>query len=106
MLVPGGRLYEQREAAFRAISKIEGLSCVKNKAAFYIFPKLDVARFGITDDKKFALDLLHAKKILLVPGSGFDWQEPDHFRVVMLPEAAEMEKAMLDIGDFLADYHQ
>ena len=106
MLIPGGRLYEQREAAFRALAKIDGLSCVKNKAAFYIFPKLDVKRFGITDDRKFALDLLHEKKILIIPGSGFDWQAPDHFRVVMLPEAPQMEKAMLDIGDFLETYHQ
>ncbi|MBP3436764.1 MAG: aminotransferase class I/II-fold pyridoxal phosphate-dependent enzyme [Clostridia bacterium] len=106
MLVPGGRLYEQREAAMRAISQIDGLSCVKNQAAFYIFPKIDVKRFGITDDRRFALDLLHATNILIVPGSGFDWQEPDHFRVVMLPEAHILEKALLDIGAFLQTYRQ
>ena len=101
LLLPGGRLYEQREAALREIEKIEGLSCVKNKAAFYIFPKIDIERFGITDDKKFALDLLHEKHILIVPGSGFDYPDQAHFRVVMLPDSDAIAKAISDIGDFL-----
>ena len=106
MLVPGGRLYEQREATMRELEKIEGLTCVKNHGAFYVFPKLDKKKFNITSDKKFALDLLHEKHILIVPSSGFDWDGNDHFRIVMLPEPELMGKAMRDLGDFLRTYHQ
>ena len=106
MFSPGGRLYEQREATMRELEKIEGISCVKNKAAFYVFPKLDIKKFNITDDKKFAFDLLHEKHIFIVPGSGFDFPTPDHFRIVMLPEPNELAKAVADIGDFLKDYRQ
>jgi len=106
MMVPGGRIYEQREATMREIEKIEGMTCVKNKAAFYVFPKLDVKRFNITDDRKFAYDLLHEKHILIVAGSGFEWKQPDHFRIVMLPEPEELAKAVRDIGDFLSTYRQ
>ena len=87
MIIPGGRLYEQREATARGLSGIDGITYVKNSAAFYMFPRLDKARFGINDDKKFAMDLLHEKHILIVPASGFDWDGNDHFRIVMLPEA-------------------
>jgi len=106
MLVPGGRLYEQREATMREIAKIDGLSCVKNHGAFYVFPKLDVKKLNITSDKQFAFDFLHEKHIFIVPGSGFDWPQPDHFRIVMLPEPTQMAKAMQDLGDFLAHYYQ
>ena len=106
MLVPGGRLYEQREVTFRELAKIDGLTCVKNHAAFYAFPKVDVKKFNITSDKKFAFDLLHEKHIFMVPGSGFDMPTPDHFRIVMLPEPHEMEQAMKDLGDFLSHYRQ
>nr|WP_317281951.1 aminotransferase class I/II-fold pyridoxal phosphate-dependent enzyme [uncultured Sellimonas sp.] len=106
MVRPGGRIYEQREATVRELEKIEGISFVKNAAAFYIFPKLDHERFGITDDKKFARDLLHATHILLIPGSGFDWATPDHFRIVMLPEAEQLRDAMKRIGNFLDGYKQ
>ncbi|MBQ5816702.1 MAG: pyridoxal phosphate-dependent aminotransferase [Oscillospiraceae bacterium] len=106
MVSPGGRLYEQREATMRELEKIEGISCVKNKAAFYVFPKLDIKKFNITDDKKFAFDLLHEKHIFIVPGSGFDFPTPDHFRIVMLPEPDELAKAVADIGDFLKGYRQ
>ena len=106
MMVPGGRIYEQREATIREIEKIDGLTCVKNHGAFYVFPKLDVKKFNITNDKKFAFDLLHEKHIFIVPGSGFDWNTPDHFRIVMLPEPEEMAQAMRDIGDFLDHYWQ
>ncbi len=106
MMSPGGRLYEQSKAACDALEKIPGLTFVRNQAAFYVFPKLDIEQFGITDDRKFALDLLHEKHILLVAGSGFDWPEPDHFRLVLLPEAQELKKAIEDIGDFLSTYHQ
>ena len=106
MLVPGGRLYEQREAVCRELDKIEGISYVKNRAAFYLFPKLDKQRFNITSDKQFALDFLHAKHVLIIPGSGFDCPDNAHFRIVMLPEAERIGKAMRDLGDFLADYKQ
>ena len=106
MVAPGGRIYEQREATCSELEKIDGISFVKNSAAFYLFPKLDVKKFNITDDKKFAWDLLHATNILLIPGSGFDWKEPDHFRIVMLPEAEEMRSAMRRMGEFLDGYHQ
>ncbi len=105
MLVPGGRLYEQREACCRELAKIPGVSFVKNKAAFYIFPKLD-SRFNITDDQQFAMDYLHSKNVMIIPGRGFNWPTPDHFRIVMLPEPEQMAKAMRDLGDFLADYRQ
>lgn len=106
MIVPGGRLYEQREACCRELDKIEGISYVKNSAAFYIFPKLDVKRFNITDDQRFAMDYLHSKHVMIIPGRGFSWKEPDHFRIVMLPEAERLAKAMRDLGDFLKDYRQ
>ncbi len=106
MIMPGGRIYEQREATVRELEKIDGLSFVKNNSAFYIFPKLDVKKFHITDDKKFARDLLYETNILLVPGSGFDWKEPDHFRIVMLPEAEQLADAMKRMGQFLDGYRQ
>ena len=106
MVRPGGRLYEQREAAVRELQKIDGISFVKNDAAFYIFPRLDVRKFGITDDKKFARDLLYNTHILLVPGSGFDWHDPDHFRIVMLPQAEVLSDAIRRMGTFLDGYHQ
>ncbi|MDO5590981.1 MAG: aminotransferase class I/II-fold pyridoxal phosphate-dependent enzyme [Lachnospiraceae bacterium] len=106
MVRPGGRIYEQREATVRELAKIDGLSFVKNNSAFYIFPKLDVEKFHITNDKQFASDLLHATNILLVPGSGFDWETPDHFRIVMLPEAERLADAMKRMGEFLDGYDQ
>lgn len=106
MVSPGGRIFEQREATVRELSRIDGLSFVKNNAAFYIFPRLDVKKFHITDDKKFARDLLHATNILLVPGSGFDWSEPDHFRIVMLPEPQVLGSAVRRMGEFLDGYIQ
>ncbi|MGE9948226.1 aminotransferase class I/II-fold pyridoxal phosphate-dependent enzyme [Coprococcus catus] len=106
MIRPGGRIYEQRKATIAELSKIDGISFVKNNSAFYIFPKFDVKKFNITSDKKFASDLLHATNILLVPGSGFDWHEPDHFRIVMLPEAEVLGDAVKRIGNFLDGYKQ
>lgn len=106
MIVPGGRLYEQREACCRELDKIDGISYVKNHAAFYIFPKLDIKKFNITDDQQFAMDFLHAKHVMIIPGRGFSWKDPDHFRIVMLPKAEDMARAMRDLGDFLSDYHQ
>ncbi len=106
MVLPGGRYYEQRAATLEVLDTIDGISYVKNVAAFYLFPKLDVKKFGITDDKKFAGDLLRATNILVVPGSGFDWAKPDHFRLVMLPEADQLRSAMVRLGNFLDGYHQ
>lgn len=106
MVRPGGRIYEQREATVAELEKIEGLTFVKNDAAFYLFPKLDAEKFHIMDDRRFARDLLHATNILLVPGSGFDWPEPDHFRIVMLPRAEELRLAVRKMGEFLDGYRQ
>lgn len=106
MVRPGGRIYEQRKATVEVLKHIKGLSFVENKAAFYLFPKLDVKKFNITSDKVFARDLLHATNILVVPGSGFDWSEPDHFRLVLLPEAGELREAMIRMGNFLDGYRQ
>ena len=106
MVSPGGRIYEQRKATLDVLKDVEGLSFVKNSAAFYLFPKLDAKKFNITNDKAFARDLLQATNILVVPGSGFDWPEPDHFRIVMLPEAEELRSAMQRLGKFLETYQQ
>ena len=106
MILPGGRLYEQREACCRVLDTIEGLSYVKNHAAFYIFPKLDVERFNITDDNKFAFDFLHEKHVMIIPGRGFSWKQPDHFRIVMLPRAEQLADAMEKLKDFLSTYRQ
>ena len=105
-IVPGGRLYEQREYVYKALNDIPGITAVKPKAAFYIFPKIDIKRFGIVDDAQFALDLLREKKILLINGRGFNWHEPDHFRVVYLPRVEVLEDAMGKLADFLSYYHQ
>lgn len=105
-IVPGGRLYEQREFIYKALNDIPGVSAVKPKAAFYIFPKIDTKKFNIKDDEKFALDLLREKKILLINGRGFNWQEPDHFRVVYLPRLEVLEDAAEKLGDFLSYYIQ
>jgi alanine-synthesizing transaminase len=105
-IVPGGRIYEQREFIYKALNDIPGISAVKPKAAFYIFPKIDVKKFGIVDDVQFALDLLREKKILLINGRGFNWSEPDHFRVVYLPRIEVLEDATEKLADFLSTYRQ
>ncbi len=105
-IVPGGRIYEQREYICRALNDIPGISAVKPKAAFYIFPKLDIKKFHISDDEKFALDLLREKKILIIHGGGFNWKQPDHFRVVYLPRIEVLKDAVENLGDFLSHYQQ
>ena len=105
-LVPGGRIYEQRNYIYEALNDIPGISAKKPKAAFYIFPKIDVKKFNIQSDEKFALDLLREKRILIVGGSGFNWHAPDHFRVVYLPRIAELKTAMTKMGEFLETYTQ
>ena len=106
LLVPGGRIYEQREYIYNAINDIPGLSAVKPKAAFYIFPKMDVKKFNIVDDERFALDLLKEKKILVTHGGGFHWEQPDHFRIVYMPEVEVLKKAVKSMTDFFAHYNQ
>ena len=106
MIRPGGRLYEQREATISELNKIDSISVIKNSAAFYVFPKLDVKKHNITDDRKFARDLLLATNILIVPGSGFDWKDPDHFRIVMLPKPEILRDAISRLGNFLDGYIQ
>lgn len=106
LYLPGGRIYEQRNFIWRAVNEIPGMSAVKPKAAFYLFPKLDTKRFHITDDERFALDLLKQQKILVVHGRGFNWTEPDHFRIVYLPELSQLERAAAGIRAFLEDYRQ
>lgn len=105
-IVPGGRIYEQREYIYKALNDLPGVSAVKPKAAFYIFPKIDTKKFNIVDDEKFALDLLREKKILIVHGGGFNWEQPDHFRVVYLPRIEVLKDAIEKMGDFLSYYRQ
>lgn len=106
LIAPGGRIYEQRECMYKAICEMEGISVVKPKAAFYMFPKLDVKKMGITDDEKFVLDFLKEKHILFTHGGGFHWEKPDHFRIVYLPEREALMKAAESLKDFLTYYHQ
>ncbi len=105
-IVPGGRVYEQREYIYKALNEIPGISAVKPKAAFYIFPKIDVKKFNITDDNRFALDFLREKRVLIVPGSGFNWKQPDHFRVVYLPNVETLQDASSKLAEFLQTYRQ
>ena len=105
-IVPGGRIYEQRDYIYKALNDIPGISAVKPKAAFYIFPKIDTKKFNITNDEQFALDLLRDKKILLIHGGGFNWGKPDHFRIVYLPRIEILRDAMEKMEDFLKYYRQ
>lgn len=106
MLLPGGRLYEQRNFITKALNDLPGISTVKPKAGLYIFPRIDTLRYGIEDDVRFALDLLHDKHMLIVQGSGFNWKQPDHFRIAFLPTVEELRMAMGRLGDFLGNYMQ
>ena len=105
-LVPGGRIYDQRELVYNMLNDIPGITAVKPKAAFYIFPKIDVKKFNIHSDEQFALDLLHDKHILISHGGAFNWQEPDHFRVVYLPRISMLKETIGEIGDFFSTYWQ
>ncbi len=105
-VAPGGRVYEQRNFVYEALNAIPGITAVKPRAAFYIFPKMDVEKFNIHDDEQFALDLLHEKRILITRGGGFNWKQPDHFRIVYLPRMEVLREAMEDLADFFAHYRQ
>lgn len=106
LLIPGGRIYEQRECIYNALNAIDGVSAVKPKAAFYIFPRIDAKKFGIKSDEQFVLDFLRKKKILLVQGTGFNYPTPDHVRIVYLPDVKELTYAANELEDFLKSYKQ
>lgn len=106
LLVPGGRVYEQREYIYNALKEIPGIHVVKPKAAFYIFPKMDIQKFGIKNDEQFALDFLKQKQILITHGQGFHWEQPDHFRIVYLPEVSVLKEACERMKEFFQEYHQ
>ncbi len=106
LVAPGGRLYKQRELAYQLLTAIPGVTCVKPKAALYMFPKLDPKIYPIKDDQKFILDLLEAEKVLIVQGTGFNWKHPDHFRVVFLPNADDLTEAIGRIARFLENYRK
>ncbi|MEV8325163.1 MULTISPECIES: pyridoxal phosphate-dependent aminotransferase [unclassified Kitasatospora] len=106
LVLPGGRLLASRDAAYRLLNEIPGVSCVKPKGALYAFPRLDPKVYKIKDDAQMVLDLLRSQRILLVQGTGFNWPEPDHFRLVTLPRAEEITDAVTRIGDFLSGYTQ
>ncbi|MEG2418957.1 MAG: pyridoxal phosphate-dependent aminotransferase [Eubacterium sp.] len=106
LIAPTGRLYEQRNIVYKRLNEIPGISCVKPDGALYAFPKIDTQRFNITDDTQFALDLLKREKVLLVQGTGFNWSEPDHFRVVFLPDPIKLAETMDRLERFMANYIQ
>jgi len=104
LVLPGGRLLEQRDAAVSALRKIPGVTCVEPKGSLYVFPRLDPDRYPIKDDQQFVLDFLRDQKVLLVQGTGFSFPTPDHFRIVTLPRAEDLTDAIGRLGDFLSDY--
>lgn len=106
LISPGGRLYEQRECVCNALLKIPGISFVKPQAAFYIFPKIDTALYGIKSDVQFALDFLRKEHVLIVQGSGFNWPEPDHFRLVFLAPCEDLNRGLGRMKRFLETYRQ
>lgn len=106
LLLPGGRLRMQRDICYELLNNIPGMSCTKPQGAFYMFPKIDTNKFNITSDYRFVLDFLREKKVLLVQGTGFNWPEPDHFRIVFLPPVFKLKTAINRLGEFLVDYQQ
>ncbi|MFB7862047.1 MULTISPECIES: pyridoxal phosphate-dependent aminotransferase [unclassified Streptomyces] len=106
LTAPGGRLREQRDRAWEKLNEIPGVTCVKPKGALYAFPRLDPAVHRIHDDEKFVLDLLLREKIQVVQGTGFNWPRPDHFRILTLPYADDLDAAISRIGRFLSSYRQ
>ncbi|WP_280938002.1 pyridoxal phosphate-dependent aminotransferase [Spirochaeta lutea] len=106
LVLPGGRLREQRDAAWQGINDIPGVSCVKPEGALYLFPRLDPKRFSIIDDQRMVLDLLLDKKMLIVQGSGFNWIDKNHFRVVFLPDVETIRESVARMRDFFSWYKQ
>ena len=106
LVLPGGRLLEQRDLAWQKLNEIPGVSCVKPEGALYVFPRLDPEVHDIIDDEKLVLDLLLDEKILVTQGTGFNWPAPDHLRIVTLPWARDLANAIERLGNFLASYRQ
>jgi alanine-synthesizing transaminase len=104
LILPGGRLLEQRDAAMKALLAIPGVTCAEPKGALYVFPRLDPELYPIADDQQFVLDLLREQHVLVVQGSGFNWPHPDHLRIVTLPRADDRTEAIGRIGQFLTSY--
>jgi alanine-synthesizing transaminase len=104
LVAPGGRLARQRDLAYDLVTSIPGVTCVKPKAALYLFPRLDPVRYPIGDDEKFVLGLLEDEHVLVVQGTGFNWPAPDHFRVVFLPNSDDLADAFGRIAHFLDSY--
>ena len=102
LIVPGGRFYEQSKLASRLLNEIPGVSCVEPEGALYCFPRLDPEVYAIEDDEEFVIELLRAKKILVTHGTGFNWFEPDHFRLVTLPDTETLTEAIGRIAEHLA----
>jgi len=106
LVAPGGRLCKQRDLAYQLLTAIPGVTCVKPKAALYLFPRLDPKIYPIEDDQQFILELLEAEKVLVVQGSGFNWIHPDHIRVVFLPNVDDLVEAIGRIARFLESYRK
>jgi alanine-synthesizing transaminase len=106
LINPGGRLYRQRELAWNLLTQLPGVSCVKPQAALYLFPKLDRRMYPITDDQQFILELLEEQHVLVVQGTGFNWPDPDHLRIVFLPNADDLQDAIGRFGRFLDGYRR
>ena len=106
LVIPGGRLARQRDLAWEMVTSIPGVSCVKPKAALYLFPRLDPRFYPIVDDQHFILEMLEAQKVLVVQGTGFNWPHPDHLRLVFLPNTDDLEEAIGRFTVFLADYRR
>jgi len=106
LIVPGGRLYEQRNLAHDMLTSIPGISCVKPQGAMYIFAKMDQKKYNIKNDEKMVLDLLKQEKILIVHGSAFNWPDSDHFRIVFLPNVDILRKAIYSMEHFFSSYKQ
>ena len=106
LVAPTGRLCRQRDLAYEMLNQIPGVSVVKPKAALYMFPRLDPQMYPIADDQQFAYELLAAEKVLIVQGSGFNWPQPDHFRLVFLPNSDDLAEAIRRIAHFLEQYRK
>jgi alanine-synthesizing transaminase len=106
LVLPGGRLLEQRDVAVAKLNQIPGVSCVKPQGALYVFPRLDPEVYDIADDEQLVLDLLLQEKILVTQGTGFNWPTPDHLRIVTLPWARDLTNAIERLGNFLTSYRQ
>jgi alanine-synthesizing transaminase len=104
LVCDGGRLRRQRDLAYELITAIPGVSCVKPRAALYMFPRLDPAVYPIADDQQFFLDVLQETRVMLVQGTGFNWEAPDHFRIVFLPHEDDLREAIGRLARFLERY--